>query len=265
MSQKNKANTRVHIVGCGPRTGTTLMAEMMIACFEIDQHADHEASIYTQPPCESDVFLTKHPGEILLVRPMLKLISKLYVIYMVRDPRDTISSKHRKAPDKYWATLRYWKKFTPIGRKLADHPRFITVRYEDLVNNPDEVQAALLKKMPFLKKKGPFSRYHELATPSEGSVAALQGVRPVSSSSIGNWRKHLPRVASQLQVHGAEGIAQDLIEYGYESDDAWLQELEGVTPDTSASYWPEHFSKQDLKTRTKGKYRRAVSAFLADL
>ncbi len=251
---------RIHIVGCGPRTGTTLMAEMTITCFDIDLYTKHENSIYTRPTRKANIFLTKRPRDILVVGPVLRLMSNLYVIYMLRDPRDMIVSKHRKDPELYWASLRYWKTYTPYGRKLQSHPRFITVRYEDLVTKPDEVQAYLMQRMSFLIKRAPFSRYHELAEPKQDSLDALRGVRPITAASIGNWRKHLPRVAGQLQKH--ETIAQDLIEYGYESDEEWLKELEGVAPDLSESHWPEYFTTEELNQRMRGKYVKPIFVLL---
>ena len=251
---------RIHIVGCGPRTGTTLIAEMMIACFEIDLYTTHEASIYAQPPHEGNIFLTKHPRDILIVGPMLCVMQNLHVIYMLRDPRDMVSSKHGKDRDRYWASLRYWKAYTPYGRKLQQHPRFLTVRYEDLVTQPDEIQTVLMQQMPFLVKRAPFSRYHELAHPSSDSKDALGGCRPVTSVSIGNWRKHLPRLVGQLQKHGS--ITQDLIDYGYELDDRWLSELNGIAPDFSESHWEEYFTQAELKQRMQGKYLMAALQLL---
>lgn len=265
MLRNNRAKIRVHIVGCGPRTGTTLMAEMAIACFEIDLYTEHEDPIYTRPTQPANIFLTKRPRDILVAGPMLSLLPNLYVIYMLRDPRDTITSKHRKDPDRYWASLRYWKAYTPYGRKLQNHPRFMTVRYEDLVKKPDEVQAYLMQRMPFLQQRAAFSRYHEFAKPSKQSLDALRGMRPVASTSVGKWRNHLPRVAGQLKLHGEKAIAKDLIEYGYESDDSWLNELKDVIPDYSESHWPEYFTPQELKQRMRGKYSRALVAFLRNL
>ena len=72
---------RIHIVGCGPRTGTTLMAQMAIASFEIDRYTDHEDTIYTWPTRKADIYLTKHPHDVLVVEPTLRLIPNLYVIY----------------------------------------------------------------------------------------------------------------------------------------------------------------------------------------
>ncbi len=251
---------RVHIVGCGPRTGTTLMAEAMIACFEIDHYTRHENRIFMPPPGGGKIFLTKAPRDILVVGPLLRVNPDLYVVYMLRDPRDMITSRHWRDPERYWAGLRYWKAYAPCGRRLKNHPRFITVRYEDFVSNPDKVQGKLIKRMPFLKRKALFSRYHEIAEPSKDSVDALRGVRPISPVGIGSWRNHLPRVAGQLQLHGS--IVRDLIEHGYEKDDSWLNCLEGVEPDIRQSHWPEYFSRQDLRRIQRGRYTEMVKTVM---
>lgn len=72
---------RIHIVGSGPRTGTTLIAKMMIACFEIDLHTEHEDSIYTLPPCKGNIFLTKLPRDILVIEPVL-LLCATYMLFI---------------------------------------------------------------------------------------------------------------------------------------------------------------------------------------
>ncbi len=265
---------RIHVVGCGPRSGTTLIAEIMIACFEIDLHTEHETSIFSPPSRRADIFLTKRPRDILVAGPILRTMPSLHVIYMIRDPRDMVVSRHRKDPERYWSSLRYWKKYIDYGERLRDHPRwkkyidygerlrdhprFITLRYEDLVREPDVIQELLMERMPFLEKRTEFSQYHNIARPSEDSVKALRGVRAISAGSIGNWRSHLPRVAGQVQVHGS--ISEDLIRFGYEEDESWLGELEGVEPDLNESHWPEHFSRRDLRVRKRGRYVKAVIA-----
>ena len=89
MLRNNKAKIRIHIVGCGPRTGTTLMAEMAIACFDIDAYTEHEDPIYTRPNQPANIFLTKRPRDILVAGPMLRLLSNLYVIYLSSRRRPT--------------------------------------------------------------------------------------------------------------------------------------------------------------------------------
>ena len=235
---------RIHIVGCGPRTGTTLMAESMIACFEIDIHNKHEDRIFAWPPRWGRIFLTKAPKDILVAETALHLMNNLHVIYMLRDPRDMISSRHGLDPDRYWAGLRYWKTYSPIGRKLEFHPRFITIRYEELIAQPDVVQDKLSQRMPFLIERARFSRFSEYAQPSKESTLALKGLRPPSPASVGNWRNHRARVAGQIQLHGS--VTPDLIAYGYEPDDAWERELNDVEPDLTPSHFPERFSRGNL-------------------
>jgi len=254
---------RIHIVGCGPRSGTTLMVEMLIACFDIDLYTDHEDSIYRLPSRDAVVYLTKKPTDIMMVEPALRITSNLYVIYMLRDPRDMIVSRHGQTPDVYWSGLVFWKNYTPYGRRLQHHPRFITIRYEDLVTRPDEIQRELMARIPFLVKRADFSDYHLRSTPSSRALDALRGVRAISSEGIGSWRRHLPRIAGQLRIHGS--ISDDLIEYGYEQDDSWLRELEGVQPDLSPSRWKEQISYSRLLRLRIKRYLLAPIVLLGHL
>ena len=150
---------RIHIVGTGPRTGTTLMCEALIACFDIDQHTQHEDRVFNRPRVKSRIYLTKSGKDILAVRPLLNVSPDLYVICMMRDPRDAIVSRHGVDPDKYWAGLRYWKTYLRYWRQLDGHPRFTTVKYEDFVSDPDAVQQRLMDRLPFLTAKAPFSHF----------------------------------------------------------------------------------------------------------
>lgn len=235
---------RIHIAGASPRTGTTLLAEAMIACFDIDLFCDHEARIFTPAPRQGRIFLTRAPRDILLAGEALAKMANLYVIFMLRDPRNVIVSRHRRDPGRYWAGLKFWMAYSGAARALHSHPRFITLRYEDLLADPDGVQSMLAGRLSFLQATAPFSRYHEVARPTADAVAALGGVRPISPESEPAWRRHLPRVAGQIGLHGS--IAADLIEFGYESDDAWMRVRDGVAPDTAPSFWPEHFTPEQL-------------------
>lgn len=253
---------RIHVVGSGPRTGTTLMAELIAACFDVDGHAPHEMSVFLKPAQDFHVFCSKHPHEVLSVRAILPLDRDLWVICMIRDPRDMIVSRHRQNPNVYWANLRQWKQYSKSIRKLAAQPRFLTVRYEDLVRDPATVQERLMAEMPFLRWRTSFAQFHEIARPSEESIDALRGVRPIDSAPIGRWRQHKPRVAAQLQVHGS--IVTDLIHFGYENDDSWLHELEGIEPNHYESHHPDHLLLKsrldDVWLRWKRIVRYALGA-----
>lgn len=247
---------RIHIVGVSPRTGTTLMAEAMKTCFSIDYCTKHEDRLFTRAPCGNEIFLSKAPKDIMIVGPSLKADPDLYVICMIRDPRDIISSKHKKDPDRYWAGLKFWKLYIREVEKLKGHPRFIPVVYEELVTDPDHIQSEIEEKIPFLKKTRLFSEFHRSAEVSEASLEALRSVRPIKPESIGRWREHKARVAGQIQLHG--DFSDDLIRYGYEKDSIWLQELEGVEPDTSTSHFSEYWIPKSRFFLKFGKYAEAV-------
>jgi hypothetical protein len=246
---------RIHIIGSGPRTGTTLLAEAMVACFRIDHACEHEAHICAPEPLHGNCMLTKMPDKIGEIGLPLRLNRDLYVVCVVRDPRDTIVSFHGSNTTTYWAGLRYWKRFVKMHPRLASHERFITIRYEDLTTRPDAVQQYLMQRLPFLEKRHDFSRFQEVAQPGNYSLAALKGLRPIRPDGIGRWKMHLPRIKQQLAIHGS--ISAELVRFGYEPDASWETCLEGIEAERFDSVRPEFFSRKYFR-RERRQVRREV-------
>lgn len=228
---------RIHVVGVSPRSGTTLMVELLVASYEIDGYAEHEMSIFDRPPGSYEIFCSKLPADLLNVGALLRFDPDLWVIAMLRDPRDVVVSRHAKAPSKYWVHLGVWKRRCKAMRSLAAHPRFVVVRYEDLVREPGEVQSDLERRLPFLRRKGEFREFHGRTAASSRAQEALGGVRPIDASSIGNWRNHKPRLLAQLERHGS--VDDELVEFGYEHDEQWRCELAGVAADNGSTFMSE--------------------------
>ena len=227
---------RIHIVGA-PRSGTTLMLELMVTGFVIDGFSRKEICVLTLPRHPVNILCTKLPRDTHLVAPLLNADPNQWFIFMLRDPRDAIVSRHGKAPDRYWTNLWQWRRAWNEVRPHAHHEQLLIIRYETLVREPDRVQAEIAARVPFLEVKAPFSQYHQHSKPSPQSLEAMRGMRPISEDSIGAWRRHKARIAGQLQIHG--DLTQELMELGYEPDDRWLAELRGVEPDLSPGFWPE--------------------------
>ena len=224
----------IHIVGCLPRSGTTLMTELMINCFKIDGYTDHEYSIFKEFPKTYRVLCTKKPNDIKRIDYPLRVNNDLYVIYILRDPRDTISSrshKNNKENKKIWGNLQDWMIHQEFAERQSSNSRFITVRYEDLVTNPDKTQLELQRKLPFLQIETKFSEYHKVARPSKKSADALGGARKISPASIGSWRNNMPYIKAQIEKYG--DITQRLINLGYEQDAIWMVALNNVEADNS--------------------------------
>lgn len=250
----------LHIVACSPRSGTTLLHEVMVTCFQIDKHYDHEIRFNLVSADDGQILLTKRPKDTMYMARILDEDPELYVIYVLRDPRDVIVSRHGKNKEMYYSNIRLWRELHEYARQMADHPRFLEVRYEDFVRNPNEVQDKIAAKFPWLKKVHDFADYHEYATVSSKSEKAMHGVRPIAPTSIGLWQQNLPRIQGQQQIHGS--LTPILIECGYEASADWERALDGVDADLSRSRYPEkvyfwsRISQHINALRKVAKYRR---------
>jgi hypothetical protein len=252
---------RIHIVGCSPRSGTTLLAELMAAAFAVHAEAD-EVPVSSRPERSVDVYLTTRPQDALTAAFALRALPNLDVICLVRDPRDAVVSIHAADPDRYWAGLKFWNTYEPAVDRLRGHDRFTMVRYEDLVRDPDAVQQTLATRLPYLDARSSFSAFESGPRPSAQATLALGGVRPVSTASIGVWREHLPRLAGQLAQHGS--ISPSLVRHGYEPDATWERALDGVEPDLRPSHWPEHFDARALARRRRRTMARTAMTAIAE-
>lgn len=211
--------------------------ELFRHCFDIVAFGRHETSIFVRPNPEPALYCSKRPQDILFVHPLLRLDRQLWVIFMIRDPRDVIVSRHHLRPEAYWCHLGVWKNRYRKARTSWQHPRFVGIRYEDLVERPAAIQERLEARMPFLKRTRSFSEWGSMDRVSTRSELALGGVRPISGGSVGAWREKRGRIASQIRKHGP--ITRELVELGYETDAAWLEAIDGVPLDDGPSVYAE--------------------------
>jgi len=237
---------RIHITGA-PRSGTTLMQALMAASYSRITAPQGEVRLWSKVPREGFV-CTKNPNDTLLAPMLLGLDQSLHFICMIRDPRDVISSKHYSAPDKYFTNLRVWREHAAVARKLKDHPRFHLVHYEELVTKPDEVQARLGKAMGFLVRSAAFSEYKGEGAGDQVEADALNGPRAVETSRLANWKDHIGRVKQQIKIHGS--IDHDLIDFSYEKNSAWVEEMTFIESDPTPSLTPEHLGPIKRVSRT---------------
>ena len=223
-------NPIIHIVSCSPRSGTTLFQEVMTTCFDVQLSYPSEKSIFRTEMIDDGVTVTKHPEEVFYMKYLLAIEPRLHVVYLSRDPRDVVSSVHKGSlSNGYFTNIKKWMEYQQEFEKIKGHPRVVEVKYNEFVSQPDKVQQQLVKTYPFLIKKQSFSSYHKSASPSEASLVAMNDLRPISTKSLGSWKKNLPRIKQQLSVCPA--LTDILVKYGYEDNKDWLKDLDGVTPD----------------------------------
>ncbi len=226
----------LHIVACSPRSGTTLPHEVMVTCFRVDKQYDHEMRFNLVSADDDQILITKRPKDTMYMPDVID-DPDLYVIYVMRDPRDVIVSRHGKNKEMYYSNIRLWREMHGYARAIATHERFLQVSYEEFVTNPDAVQDQIAAKFPWLETLHNFSEYHEFAEVSEKSKLAMNDVRPIAPTSVGKWKSNLGRIKGQQITHGS--LTPDLIECGYETSAEWEQVLEDVEPDFSRSLYPE--------------------------
>ncbi len=249
----------LHIVACSPRSGTTLLHEAMVTCFKVDKHYDHEVRFNQVDAEDGQILVTKRPKDTMYM-PDVIADPELFVVYVMRDPRDVIVSRHGKKKDMYYSNIRLWRELHGYAQRIADHDRFLQVGYEEFVSAPDTVQGQIAAKFPWLKTLHKFSEYHEYANVSEKSKLAMNDVRPIAPTSVGKWKSNLGRIKGQQITHGS--LTPDLIECGYETSNDWEQVLDGVEPDFSRSRYPEkvyfwsRISQRINARRKVAKYRR---------
>jgi hypothetical protein len=249
----------LHIVACSPRSGTTLLHEAMVTCFRVDKHYDHEIRFQLVSADDDQVVISKRPKDTMYM-PAVIDDPELYVIYVMRDPRDVIVSRHGKNKDMYYSNIRLWRELHGYAKSLYGHERFLAVRYEDFVTNPDAAQDRIAAKFPWLEKTHDFSEYHEYAEVSTKSRLAMHDVRPIAPTSVGVWKNHLGRVKGQQLIHGS--LTPDLIECGYETSADWERILDPVEADLSRSLYPEkvyfwsRISRYINALRKVAQYRR---------
>ena len=226
----------LHIVACSPRSGTTLLHEAMVTCLKVDKHYDHEVRFNLVTASDGDIVITKRPKDTMYMSAVID-DPDLYVLYVMRDPRDVIVSRHGKNKDMYYSNIRLWREMHGYAREISGHDRFLQVGYEEFVSNPDVVQQQITAKFPWLETLHKFSDYHLHANVSEKSKLAMNDVRPIAPTSVGKWKDNLPRIKAQQEIHGS--LTPDLIECGYETSADWEQVLNDVEPDFSRSRYPE--------------------------
>jgi hypothetical protein len=214
-----------------------LLHEVMVTCFRTDKHYDHEIRFHLVSAEDGQILITKRPKDTMYMPALLESDPELYVIYVMRDPRDTICSRHGKDKNIYYSNIRLWRQMHGYSKQMAGHERFLEVRYEDFVRDPDATQKRIEEKFPWLEKIHSFSNYHEYAEISEKSITAMHSVRPIAPTSVGVWTRNPGRIKAQQMIHGS--LSPDLIECGYEASADWEKVLEDAEPDFTKSLYPE--------------------------
>jgi uncharacterized membrane protein YkvA (DUF1232 family) len=155
-------------------------------------------------------------------------------VHVIRDGRDVACSLRqarwmslekitggadRSSPEALEACIRYWAERVRFGRSLAGDPRYYEVRYEDLLERPEETLKGLVAFLGV-----PWDA--RLLAAEDG--ASERAAAPLSRASMGRWRKDLSAEEAKIvQTHAGDLLT----ELGYAQGAAWTDGLpEGAPP-----------------------------------
>ena len=252
----------VHVIGCR-RSGTTLMMELLWNSYNFKERCTHEASVFNINPIQHDetLYLSKKPADTTKIQEIFLANEQLFLIGISRDPRAVVTSIHPSKNEVYFADFYKWNSCEEALQVLEGHPRFLLIRYENLLSNPQEEQNRITRHFGFLESKRDFVKYPHGSNPSYRAIRSLGGARTLDKSRIKSWVNHLPRVKGQLLLH--PDMNRALIKNGYEKDKSWTKQLEGVDP-----YYQKYKDGAPSflrATETKIRFKYKTRKYLKDL
>jgi protein-tyrosine sulfotransferase len=225
---------------CGPETSILLPAGM-----RLDQVAtayawpvDDLRTMMAQSPSQGafvDAFASRYrrqrgrprwaektPLNVLSFDWVLERFPDARLVHVVRDGRDVVCSM-RQHPDRRWvdgvevkelrpqpvdAYMRRWVRDTEAGIGRRGDPRYVEVRYEELVADPERVMRDLLEALD-----EPWVPEILVERTPKGGKPAHAGSR-ITTTSVGRWREDLS-TDEQRRVQAIGGTL--LARLGYEA------------------------------------------------
>lgn len=187
----------------------------------------HQPSIF--PKKEAVIIGDKNPVYSIFIEELLEIFPSAKFIHLIRDPRDVIVSNRKNfARNNVAVFSQYWKTYNrQINWVKKKYPQqFYTIRYEDLVNEPEknirEISNFLAieydpKSLLFYKT---IEEYYD---PEKHVVLKnmFPGLlKPISNSSIGKWIGKLKEVDLAIIDFISSDVAS---KYGYHINDTTTQ------------------------------------------
>jgi hypothetical protein len=176
----------------------------------------------------------KTPRNVLYLDYIFEHFPKARFIHMIRDGRDTICSlrthPRHKVVDGKIIKLNTWHPIEPClerwindvraGLAFRGDPRYVEIRYEDLVARPRETLAPLFDFLgeAFDERVLEYHRERGQSRDATHFPQNPEATRPMYNQSIARWQRDLTAEELALVKRDAGPLLQEL---GYTSDDQW--------------------------------------------
>ncbi len=175
----------------------------------------------------------KSPNNVFFFQHLHHIFPESPLIHVIRDGRDVVCSlltmnwvnPQTGQPIEYTRDARkaaeYWVSAVQTGRKAARGPslapRYMELRYEDIVGQPEET---LRKLFAFIKEPWDPAvlEFHRRERNLAGESSAAQVSKPLYAASVGRWKKDLNPADKQV----VKDVAGDLlVDLNYATEPDW--------------------------------------------
>ena len=211
IEKRNFTKPPVLLGGCG-RSGTTLLLSIISAHpkiyafpHEVDAFTDwirrpdgslepkridrmYRYLIQKRVPGEVHRWCEKRPFNVRYIPQILEYHGEgTKFIHIVRDARAVCTSKHPENPGEYWVSIERWKNDVSQGLKFIDHDQVLTIKYENLITNTEQV---ILEICDFIQEDPveQILNWYEHATVRQNR-AWFGGVTDIQKASLSKWKK----------------------------------------------------------------------------
>jgi len=158
----------------------------------------------------------KSPLNSLHLPWIYKTFPEAKYLHLLRDGRDAVSSMAKRGRTLEQATYKWMravKEAEKLGKRLSKN-RFLTVRYEDLVENPHDTMNEIcdflsVNYTPDMLDFYKFESTKEATTRSHHSNLK----RPLFTESVGKWKERLKK---EEQIYVLNRIGPTLKRFGYD-------------------------------------------------
>jgi len=161
-------------------------------------------------PHECNRWCEKTPKNVIFFGPILDYFKdRVCIIHIIRDGRDVITSKHPDKQTKFWVPAERWINDVGAGLKFENHPQVLTLKYEDLVIEPEETIKSICSFIDEDFSKSLLS--HAEHTHIKRDKAWFGEAEPLHQRSVGKWKR--PEFKERIEEFMQNPDAVRLLKY----------------------------------------------------
>jgi hypothetical protein len=132
----------------------------------------------------------KSPGHALFTETLCQWYPDAFIVHILRDPRDVVASLVRmpRQPNSVLTNANTWLRLNLGAWRARQTPRYLPVRYEELVTHPEE---ELRRICAFIGEEYSSAMLVERPDCQSPNAWLRRAQEPVTTTRIGKWREEL--------------------------------------------------------------------------